>query len=568
MNKALRTDLAVWAWLAPLLFAAAAYWPTLPSTVQGLDTGELTACAFGGHVAHPPGYPLYLALYGLTTHVVPWGTVFWRASVTTAGLAVATLGIVGAPALTAKSPWRTRALACAGIVVPLAMCPLFWAYAILPDVFMLHAFISALYVYLYLRPGESLTRVFGMSFTFGLGILNHHTIVFLLPLLVHALLQQRRWSMRLGCCAALFILFVGGYAALLLCHPDSIYSWGEVVDATSLRKHVLRAEYGLMRLSAHGKPVKEFPTLVLFAKQMLRSMPLAVGTAMTALFVDGKSCRRRMAVGGCLLLYVVVFFWLANETSPIIVERFLLLPMVLIALLAHEGSASWAPRMPRLILLAVTLLSVAFAVSSFGETKRQQSFSQRTVVEDYALNLLAMPPERDDAIVVVGSDTQSGALAYAQVVLGVEPKILVLNRGRLASTAYRSKVFRARRKLQDQRLRIDWAQCASATGTFSNLVRPAATQYPFYLTEPLTTSRLAVTVLGLGRSYRAGSGLTFDNASRQRLHCRSQPGPAGSRWVGEERALYAQYEHYRRKQVQLLAPSAAEANPIGQPRIE
>ncbi|RYF10160.1 MAG: DUF2723 domain-containing protein, partial [Deltaproteobacteria bacterium] len=155
---------------------AAAYVCHLPSTVQALDSGELVAAAWTWTVPHPPGYPLYLWLYGVAVHSLPWGTVFWRAALTT--VVAAWTVLVGAQQRSGNTP-----LGFFAIVLPLGLQPLFWHYALVPDVFMLNAAMFVLVTTLHFKGPPAPRRAYGMAILFGLGLSHHQTLLFALPLL-------------------------------------------------------------------------------------------------------------------------------------------------------------------------------------------------------------------------------------------------------------------------------------------------------------------------------------------------------------------------------------------------
>lgn len=566
LARVLRRRLEVVRCLGVLAPAGLAYVFTLPHAVQAMDTGELVACAYGGYVAHPPGYPAYLALYGAWTHLVPFGSVFWRAGLLTALLACLTLGLVAAPAvaLCQRRGWAGALRPFEGVcvaVLPLAASPLFWAYAVLPDVFMLHAACAAATVHLYLRPGRG--RMVGMASVFGLGMCNHHTLLFLLALPLERLWAERAatsWR-RLVAGALVWGALVGGaYLALMALQPMAWHAWGQLTNPRSVLDHVLRRSYGTFRLSAHGSYGPFFGAAVGWARQLATNMPATALLAALAPFTPAQGRHLLRWVTGALAAYVLVFFAGANVAQPEVLERFYLLPNVLVAMLAHHVWSHRAACWPRWARAALVLAAVVPPLSALPATWRRQNFSGRTVVEDYARNLLAMPERQAGAIVVVGSDTLSGALAYAQVVLGDAPEVTVVNRGRLASAVYVDKLARTRPKLRRPPIGTGARDVAGAVRL---LIEPSAAAYTFFLPEPVNAPRLEVTVLGLGRALRAGEGVTFDEASRRRLRCRTRPAGAEVRLASEERALFAQYGDYARKlaQVRDAATSRSTAAP-------
>src|SRR5262245_35562775 len=65
---------------APALIVFTVYCVTLAPTVTGEDSGELITAAYFFGVPHPPGYPLWTMLCGAWTHLLPIGSIAWRAN--------------------------------------------------------------------------------------------------------------------------------------------------------------------------------------------------------------------------------------------------------------------------------------------------------------------------------------------------------------------------------------------------------------------------------------------------------------------------------------------------------
>jgi hypothetical protein len=65
------------------LFWFIIYLSTVSPTVNFIDSGELITAAYEPGIAHPPGYPLYVLLGYVASHVL-WGEVAWRVNVVSA----------------------------------------------------------------------------------------------------------------------------------------------------------------------------------------------------------------------------------------------------------------------------------------------------------------------------------------------------------------------------------------------------------------------------------------------------------------------------------------------------
>ena len=62
------------------LFWFIVYLFTVSPTVNFIDSGELITAAYEPGIAHPPGYPLYVLMGYVVTHLL-WGEVAWRLNV-------------------------------------------------------------------------------------------------------------------------------------------------------------------------------------------------------------------------------------------------------------------------------------------------------------------------------------------------------------------------------------------------------------------------------------------------------------------------------------------------------
>ena len=116
------------------LYASCCGW-----TVQGGDAGEFMVLAAGGGVAHPPGYPLFVAalrLFGL----LPLESVPFKASLAAATFAAA------AVTLLEDSVRRLTGHPFAGLVAAMALglSPTFWRYATVAEVFTAGTFTAML----------------------------------------------------------------------------------------------------------------------------------------------------------------------------------------------------------------------------------------------------------------------------------------------------------------------------------------------------------------------------------------------------------------------------------------
>src|SRR5512144_2141336 len=162
--------------------------PGLTWANYGSDGGDLIAAAATGGVAHPSGYPLYLLLARLF-QLLPIGSLAFRTNLlsavatTCAALVVFELMSRSLP-LPAGQPNGWVGLASAYVF---GLAPLIWSQAVITEVYGLHVLLVAILLFLSSAPSPSfftprrLDLCLGLAF--GMGMANHITTIFLLPLL-------------------------------------------------------------------------------------------------------------------------------------------------------------------------------------------------------------------------------------------------------------------------------------------------------------------------------------------------------------------------------------------------
>jgi hypothetical protein len=417
--------LATWlCFLAP----CALYAITATRTVQGGDTGEFLVVALRGGVPHPPGYPLYTLLARL----------FGALPLADPALRVACLSIVcGATAVAVleRALFRLTGsrLASLGAALAFAVTPIQWQLAGVPEVFALNALCTALTLLFAVRLAAPTGRrrdALALGLAFGLGLANHHTIVLVagLPLwavLAHGGRVGARGAVPAGLTAAAGLLMgLGLYATLpLLAGGGAAWVWGEPGTPSGLVRHVLRSDYGTLRLglsSTPPRPVAHVGAFVLGLPRAWLYVHFAAGLLGAALV-----WRRRglaIALWASFLLAGVVFLARFNlPDSPVaraVAARFHLLPTLLFAVFVAWGLAAVAARVSaaaaRLVVLAAVLLA---ALSGFGAANWR---ADRTV-ERYLV--AAVQEAAPDAVILGQGDLELFGFGYVREALRVRPDV-------------------------------------------------------------------------------------------------------------------------------------------------
>jgi transmembrane protein TMEM260 (protein O-mannosyltransferase) len=156
------------------------YARTMPPTVLDGDSGEYQYMAYILGVPHSSGYPLYILIAKLFTFL-PIGDVAYRVnlfSVVAAALAAPIifwiarrLNLQRGPAILATSIFLVT--------------PSMWGGALEAKTYALHVLLGVLTIFLALRwhQEKSPRDFYAAAFVFGLGLANHHIIVFIAPAL-------------------------------------------------------------------------------------------------------------------------------------------------------------------------------------------------------------------------------------------------------------------------------------------------------------------------------------------------------------------------------------------------
>jgi hypothetical protein len=425
-----------------------AYLLTMYPELPGGDSGELIAAAATGGVIHPPGSPLY-ALLGRAFAHLSVGTLAWRFNL------LSGISDAGAAAVLflAVARWSGSRWAGGAAAAVFAFSPLVWLYAISAELFALNNLFVALLLWMAVLYEQTHARRYALlgAFLFGLGFSNHQTIVFTgVPLSIWVLWTGRRelWTPRNVILLSVF--FAAGllpYLYLPVAGGNNVpVTWGDTQTWPGFWTHVLRSEYGTLRLSVAHPAQTDFIAVVSSWLYDLAFQFTWPGIGLACIGVGWICFRGRSRIFSSVamippVLAVLVFSLFGNlpVADPLqrgILARFWQQPelyacaWVAFGFLAIGRRVRWGPLVPAMCVA----IAVAQLVFRFVEMDRH---TNRLVYSYGAEILRAAPPE---TLMVTKGDLITNSVRYLQLAEGRRLDVKVVDQELLAFRWYRHRL--------------------------------------------------------------------------------------------------------------------------------
>ncbi|MBC7370688.1 MAG: DUF2723 domain-containing protein [Bdellovibrionaceae bacterium] len=501
--------------IASSAFIFGTYFQLLPTTVQTGDTAELIAAAKNLFVAHPPGYPLFIWVQHAFIEIFDYGTVFYRASLLNMAFSISCLVCVG---------WtlKKKRYIAISVVLLLAFSRIFWRYAELPDVFALNSLFACAILVLYFSDNGRRRLVLLMPFIFFLGLTNHHTLIFLLPIVLDTLWRHRADRKIFYALGFGIIGFLALYASMLSMNPESNFSWAELRSVSDLFGHLLRRDYGTFRLISSERESSAWQNWRLLAVETFLSFyPLIAAFVIFGIFrLRFRWARKDKVLLISIVLYAGIFFPMANVAREGILievfERFMILFQVLVVLfLGRILVQIKAPRFFEPVLAGIIVLASA---NQYLLWKGENNFSKNTVVEDYAVNLLREATPGVPTVAIMNGDTRYFSARYVQSILGIAPQVTVI-----APKTFFFKSLAAKLVAHSGiKVDLDKLQTSNSADLEADLILPNLDNFEFlthlqFLQKPY----YKLTILSLGRKISKGDGVQIDNSYYKGLQMRT-----------------------------------------------
>jgi len=186
----------------------------LTAANHALDGGDLLAAILTNGVPHPTGYPTYLVL-GRIVQMIPLGTPYWRGALLSSIPAALAAGLL--TFLVARRGINQKGALASGLIAGLAWgtAPAFLSQAVIVEVHGLQALFTILAMWWLVllsqnpKSRSALLTCSGLALFYGIGLGNHLTLIFFLPLIVYFIGQARQRGMSRN--------LIGGQIGLVAC---------------------------------------------------------------------------------------------------------------------------------------------------------------------------------------------------------------------------------------------------------------------------------------------------------------------------------------------------------------
>ena len=449
-----RVDVVVAFFLSLVSFGL--YVKTIAPTLLMADPAEFQLACYTLGIAHPTGYPLYLILGWLWSHLLPLGDAAYRVNLLSAAFAALAAGLLYVLVLKVlrgtvqgPSPALLRAVAAVSTVT-LALSHTFWSQALRAEVYALNSLFVLLTLFLLLRWSESRTpRALQLAaLIYGLSLTHHATMILFLPAYVFFVWLTDRSVFRNA--RRVFALLVLAVVPLLLYlyipwrAPATPYLYVELAPGRTLElyENTLRGFLGFvmgeMFTGELGYQASLLERLFMASDLLIRQFGIA-GVALgvlglAKLIVGWKSTFSRRALAllaisygalvGFTLFYHVGDIQVFYTPTYIIFTVWIALGMAWLVQAAGRvrfGAFAREPWAPWALVAMFALLPVSLLWTNYPRVDKSADYSAR----QWAEGILSQPiPER--SILISNDRNEITPLLYLQHVEGKRPDLLTM----------------------------------------------------------------------------------------------------------------------------------------------
>jgi hypothetical protein len=435
----------------------ALYVNTLAPSLLLADAAEFQLACYTLGIAHPTGYPLYLMLGWLWSHLVRVGDAAYRINLLSAACSASTVALFYLLMLGVLHRARQRApgaLLCALAVVStliLALSRTFWSQALTAEVYALNSLFVVMSLALLIRWSESrsIRTLEVATLTYGLSLTHHGTMILFLPASLLFLWLTDRHVFRNA--RLLLVLLVLIVAPLLLYlyipwrAPATAYLHINLAPGRTLNlyENTLRGFLGFLsgemfvgELGVHAPPLERLSMAADLLLKQFGAAGVALGLlGVVKLALGGKGGRARrvlallavsyVALVGFTLIYNVGDIHVFYTPSYIIFAVWIGLGLAwlldaTVTLLSRLSLTVVRPPTYALVALAA-LLPVGLLVNNYPRVDRSHDYQARTWAED-----VLSQPIPSGTILISNDRNEITPLLYLQYVEGIRADLLTM----------------------------------------------------------------------------------------------------------------------------------------------
>jgi hypothetical protein len=404
----------------------------LPGMAFG-DWGEMQTVPHVLGVAHPTGYPTYVLL-SWVAHLVPLGSIAFRANMLSAVLVAASLAVTVAILVRLG----VRPLVALAAALTLGAVGTVWSAATVAEVNPLHLFLVGLMLHralIWEERGRVGDLVLG-GLLVGLSLGNHLLTLFVVPPLALFVawvgrreLRAKPWAVLAAAAACAVGLAVYLYIPIAASQsPPLPYNHPVTLDGVwwLVSGHQFREQFDFLTPTGPADFVASLPALWALVSNQATPVVPVLGVAGLALLI-----RRRRAFGlTCLAILVThLYVW----STYLRLEHYLLVAWLVLAigagvavdagarvLAARAAGWAWGAQIRALVGVIAVVFAAWLGLTNWERVDRSQDRSAEVYVDTV---LEALPA---DAAILTQWDV-STPLWHATLVLGRRPDILVVD---------------------------------------------------------------------------------------------------------------------------------------------
>lgn len=405
---------------------------TITEANGGGDSGELVRAAVFLGVPHPTGYPLWILLAHIAS-LVPVGEPAQRVALYSAFCsALAILAVIGLSwelqllwFPTSLIVWRQIASLLAGTT--LAVTPLFWSQATIPETYALDSLLQITGFWFLLRWWRNTCSLSIVTLIAALALANHLLALCLLSTIISAVvLRTPHPPIKTLLLAVMpFALTLALYLFLSIRARQGVLAdWGNPTNIQRLWNLVTAQEY-------HGFFTSRSPqALVMELLRWPGYLRQNLGTigAILSLWALGLTFLRQPKVIGPLIVALALNLAIvvrdAAPASPTYLHLTYALLCAFVGLAITVVPASiTGSQLKTILTLCLAILVVISNILTLTVNWPRLDIHNQTALENQAAALLSSSPH--NAIVLTEGDNPLFALWYVQDVLGYRPDVMI-----------------------------------------------------------------------------------------------------------------------------------------------